>query len=318
MKSRNFWLSKEVLIGVVFGLLVAVPVFVFGSSKTAYVDKNANGTEDGSSAHPYHSISNALDHVKDGTEVFVASGHYKENITLPKGVTLIGKEKDNGAVVIEAKNDKKPTISMKHQSEIDHITVVGGQYGVRVLEKAKVIIYDAVIEKSNRDGIYIESASLDKKYQVSISNTTVRKSNRAGINAEKRIISIVDSNIAANGSDGIDFAAGTKAWLESSSFSGNKGSGAKFVLDGSSVQGKKNNIRNNSREGVEINSYGAQGAVSFKKTTIIKNGRYGVARVARTASGFNAFGGVEYGTGVNASRIEQNTSGSISGIVRGF
>jgi len=318
MKSRNFWLSKEVFIGLAFGLLVAAPVFVFGSAKTIYVDKNASGSEDGTSGHPYKSISNALDHAKDGTEVHIAKGTYKENVTLPKGVKLVGKDGDRGAVTIEAKNDTRPTITMKHQSELDHLTIDGGRHGVRILENSKAIIYDVIVKKSNRDGIHIDAAPLNKKYQVSISKTDVKNNDRAGIYAEKHNIVIMDSNIVLNNSDGIDFAAGTKAWLENNRFNDNKGSGAKLTLDGADIWSKKNGFRNNKHEGVEVNAYGVAGTIGFKKTTIVNNDRFGIAKTARTISGVNTFGGVVLESGVNVNNMSANTFGNISSILRVF
>lgn len=318
MQNRHFWLSKEVLIGLAFGLLVAVPVFVFGSTKTIYVDKDASGSEDGTSGHPYKSISDALDHANDGTEVFVAKGAYKENITLPKGVKLIGKKSDRGAVVIEAKNDSRPTITMKHQSELDHLTIDGGRHGVRILENSKAIIYDVIVKKSNHDGIHIDAAPLNKKYQVSISKTDVKNNDRAGIYAEKHNIVIMDSNIVSNNSDGIDFATGTKAWLENNRFNDNKGSGAKLTLDGADIWSKKNGFRNNKHEGVEINAYGVAGTIGFKKTTIVNNDCFGIAKTGRTATSLDDFGGVVLESGVNANKVENNASGNISPILRVF
>jgi len=318
MQSRNFWLSKEVFIGLVFGFLVAVPVFVFGSATVVFVDKDASGVEDGTSEHPYQSISHALDNVKDGTEVHVSQGTYKENITLPKGVKLIGEKKDRGLVVVEANNDNHPTIEMKHQSELDHLTVKGGRHGVRVLEDSRATIYDVVVEKSNRDGIHIDTASLGKKYQVYIGKTDVKNNDRTGVYTEKRTVIIMDSDIVSNKSDGIDFAAGTKAWLEGNRFNNNKGSGAKFTLDGANIWNKKNSFRNNKHEGIEVNAYGVAGTIGFKKTTIVNNDHYGIAKIARTTSGANTFGGIILESGVNTNTLNTNTFGNISSLLRVF
>lgn len=318
MQSRNFWLSREVILSVAFILLIAAPVFVFGGSKTVFVDKDADGSEDGTSAHPYHSISKALKHSESGTEVFVAKGRYKENVTIPKGVKLIGKKKDRGDVIIEADNDSKPTVVMKHKSELDHLTVKGGRHGVRIEEDSKAVIYDVVVKDSKRDGIHIDSASRDKKYQISIAKSSIRENDRAGIFSEKRNIVVMDSDIILNGSDGIDLAAGTKAWLEGNRFNDNKGSGAKLIIDGSDIWSKKSGFRNNKREGVEVSSYGVAGTVGFKKTAFVNNSRYGIAKLARTASGLKGFSQLILGADVNVNHFDKNLSGNISPVLRGF
>lgn len=318
MQSRNFWLSKEVFVGLFFGLLVALPVFVFGSSKVLYVDQNATGSEEGTSAHPYQSIEKALDHAKGGTEVRVKNGDYKENITIPKDVKVVADSEDRDKVVIKAHNEKKSVVTMKDGAELSYVTVRNGSYGVHILSDARAHLYNVVVKNNSDDGIHIESASVDKRHRVILDTVEVTRNSRAGIFSEKRSLTILDSYMTLNKSDGADLAKGTEAWLESSSFSGNKGSGLKLTLDGSHISGKKNTVRSNVREGVEVNSYGASGSISFQKATIVKNGRYGVARVARNTSGYSNFGGLVYGSGVNANKIDQNAIRSFSGIVRGF
>lgn len=319
MQSRNFWLSREVILGLAFAVLLTVPVIVFGGAKNIYVDKNASGSEDGTSSHPYHTISKALDHAKDGVVVRVKKGTYKEHITLPKGVELRSDAFKRDAVVIEG-NDNNPTVVMKNGTKLSKVTINGGRHGIRVDENAKANIIGVLVKNSDRDGIHIDAANKqDKKHMVYIEESEIRNSHRAGIYAEKHYVVIVDSDVVSNGSDGVDLsAAGTKAWLESNRLSNNKGSGAKFVLDGASIYGKKNSIRNNKREGVEVNASGAAGTIELKKTAFVSNNRYGVAQVARTNSGARMFGNLSYGIGANASRFESNTLGSVSPIIRGY
>ncbi|MDP3957332.1 MAG: right-handed parallel beta-helix repeat-containing protein [bacterium] len=318
MQSRNFWLSREVILGLAFGILLVVPVFVFGGSQTIYVDKDASGSENGTVARPYHSISKALKNADGGTEVRVKNGTYKENITIPKGVDVVGDSKKRDKVVIESDNDDKPTVTMKHDTALSHVTVKGGRHGVRILEDAKAHIFDAVIKKSQRDGIHIDSAPRDKKHRVLIDKTKISDNDRAGIFAEKRFIVLINSDILSNGSDGIDLAAGTKAWFENNRFNDNKGSGAKLTLDGASIFSKKNSFRNNKREGIEVSAYGAAGTIELKRAAFVDNDRYGVARVARTVAGTRMFGNLSFGIGINASRFEANSLGNLSSIIRGF
>lgn len=318
MQGRNFWLSREVFIGLAFVLLLAAPIFVFGGSETIYVDKDANGTEDGTESHPYRTISKALKNADKGTEVRVKNGTYKENITIPKGVDVLGHSKKRDKVVIESDNDNKPTVTMKHDTAIRHITVKGGRHGVRILEDAKAHIFDTEIKKSDRDGIHIDSAPRDKKHRVLIDKTKISDNDRAGIFSEKRDIVLINSDIMGNGSDGIDLAAGTKAWFENNRFNDNKGSGAKLILDGSGIYGKKNGFRDNKREGVEVSAFGAAGTIEFKRAAFVGNDRYGVARLARTAAGSRMFGNLSFGIGINESRFDANALNGLSPVIRGF
>lgn len=317
MEMRKSWLSREVILAFAFTVLVAVPVIVLGGSKQVYVDKNAKGSEEGTANHPYHSIGKALKNAKEGTDIHIAKGTYKENITIPKGVKLLGKKKDIGDVVIKG-NNNKPTVTMKHQTELNFLTIEGGRHGVRVLEDAKAKIYKVNIKKSDRDGIHIDSAKRDKKHRALIDSVEIQGSDKAGIFSEKRDIVVINSNIHNNKSDGVDLAAGMEAWFEHNRINGNGGSGMKVVLDGASVWTKSNSIRNNKREGVEVNSYGAAGHFGLKKADLIGNSRYGIARVARTGNGLKTFGGIILGTDVNDNRIEGNHIGGTSPVLRGF
>lgn len=318
MSARNFWLSKEVILGFFFTVLIIVPVVVLGGNKQIYVDHDAKGSEEGTANHPYHSISKALKHANEGTEVLISKGTYKENITIPKGVKLFGKKKDINDVIIKADNEDKPTISMKHKTEINFLTVSGGRHSVRVLDDAKVKLYKVKIKNSDRDGVHIDAAPRDKKHRALLDTVEIYNSKRAGVFAEKRDIVIINSDIHNNGSDGVDLAAGMEAWFENNRINGNGGSGMKLILDDASVWTKSNSIRNNKREGVEVNAYGKAGNFGLKKANLIGNGRYGIAKVARTQNGMKSFGGIILGTGVNDNRIESNGVGSTSPVLRGF
>ena len=318
MQSRSFWLSREGILGLTFTLLLIVPVTVLGGTKTVYVDKNATGSEDGSSVNPYHSIGKAMENVSGGTEVRVKNGTYKEHITIPKNVDLVSDSENRDKVIIKSDNDSKPTVIMKDDTALSHITVKGGSHGVRIVENAKAHIFDAIIANNDRDGIHIDSAPLDKKNRVLIDKTLVKYNGRTGIYSEKRFIVLINSDIISNNSDGIDLALGTKAWLENNRINDNKGSGAKLVLDNASIFGKKNGFRNNKREGLEINSYRSKGTIELKKTASIGNNRYGIARVARTAFGARLFGNLSFGVGINGSRIENNALGNTSSVIRSY
>ncbi|MEP7162917.1 MAG: right-handed parallel beta-helix repeat-containing protein [Candidatus Moraniibacteriota bacterium] len=304
--------TRGFLLGSALFLSILAPVFAFGGSDKIYVNDDGKGKEEGTYDHPYHTISKALKKAKEGSTVYVTKGRYKENITLPKGVRLIG-EKDREKVVIKADNENQPTVTMKHDSELINITVDGGRHGVRIQENAKAKVYKSVIRDSSRDGIHIDSGSRDKKRMVTIEDTIIKNNRMAGIFSEKRNIVVKNNNIMNNG-DGIDFTAGIKAWFEGNRIHDNQGSGAKFVLDGSSLWSKKNTFRDNKREGVEVNAYGESGNIGLKKAQIINNGRYGIARVARTPQGGKTFGGMV----LDQVQVEKNHLGQTSPVLRAW
>ena len=315
MKFSNFSSRKGIFLGATLAVLVVSPFVVFGGGRVIHVDSKASGMEDGSKSHPYDTITEALKHAKEGDELEVEKGTYKENITLPKEVWLYGAGGDRKDIVIEAKNDEKPTVEMKHGSKLSDVTVKGGRHGVRVLEDSKAHLYDVRITKSNRDGIHIDSADVSKKKRVLIDKVEIDKNDRSGIYSEKRSLTIINSNIHDNDGDGIDLAAGTHAWFEKSDFNENRGSGAKLVLDGAGIWSKSNDFKKNGREGIEVSSFGGQGTIGFKRAKISENGRYGVARLGKTVKGMGMFGNLSFGIGINGSLIEKNTLGNVSPVI---
>ena len=318
MSKSNFWLSKEILMGFALIVLIVAPVIAFGGSKVIYVDDDAKGNADGSAAHPYKTISKALSKAKSGNEVRIKNGDYKENITIPKNVKVVGDRENREKVIIKADNKSEPVVTMKDDGELSHVTVRDGKHGIRIGGGAEAHVYNVVVKSNSKDGISIQSAPRDKKHMAIIDQVQINGNGRAGIYSEKRKVLVMNSQIGSNGSDGIDFEAGVEAWVADNHVSYNRGSGMVFVVDGSTIGSKNNKIIGNRNQGIEINSYGAPGTVNVKKANIRDNGFYGIAKLARTTSALTHFGSVNFDDGVNANKLENNKKGAVSGILRSF
>ena len=62
---------------VFLALAIVVPFLTFaGSSKKLYVDIKAGSTQDGSSSHPYKTITQALKKADKNTKIYVSKGTY--------------------------------------------------------------------------------------------------------------------------------------------------------------------------------------------------------------------------------------------------
>ena len=293
-------------------IIIALPTLASSSRKThLYVDIKAGDEQDGSSSHPYDSINEAIDHAKnkDGVEIHVAKGEYKENITLRNGIKLFGEDREK--TIIKAKKGKNEAISMKNNSTINGFTIKNGKSGIWVERDAKASIINCII-KDNDNGIAIEGGDTKSSNQVSISKTKIKNNSRSGIySAGARKISITENEIFGNKKDGIDLARETKAWIEENSIRENGGSGMKLVLDESEIWTKRNDIRENKREGIEIASFGGYGRVDIAKSKIVKNGLFGIARLQRAGNiNWNNFFTLS-----NQTEVWRNFSGNISHII---
>jgi len=295
-------------------ILVSLPAFSFSSKRhDLYVDDSNHGSEDGSQAHPYNTINEAMDVSNSKTDIHVAKGFYKENIEINKGVRLYGEDKDD--VVIEARTSKKhPTIYMRDDTVIDKVTIKKGKYGISVAEDAKASIIKCVIKDSERDGIYINKGKIKDSRLVSISESIIRDNDGGGIYSAQRKLSIINSQIKDNGGDGLDIEAGASVWMNKNEITGNKKSGMKLRIDNSNIWTKKNKIAHNGREGIEVNFYGGAGRIDIKDSSIFQNGKYGVARVQRTIFGNNWSRWNSQLTFSGVNNIGENQAGNISGI----
>jgi hypothetical protein len=311
MKSFRFGLKEGIFTSLALVVLFAMPILSFGKSGVLYVNDDAKGKEDGSYNHPYDTIGEALDKAHRGDEVRVQKGTYKENITIPGGVKLTSDADDRDKVTIKGKSDKKPTVTMRSGAELSAVTVKEGQHGIFIKQDDKAHIYNVTVKDAKYDGIHAEGARVDPSKALLIDTVYIARSGKAGVYAQKRYVTIIDSTIDSNGSDGIDLQAGVRGWIENTKSRWNGGSGAKFIVDGSSVWTKSSSFRYNRREGIEVSSYGGGGEAGIKKANIVGNGGYGIARLQRGST----FRGLEIGTGVNENYFSQNVKGTVSGIV---
>ena len=302
---------KLAIFGLVILIIIILPVFVLASRKSQlYVDAKASGTQNGSASHPFDSISEAISHAKDKTEIHVAKGEYKENISLKDGIKLFGSDKEK--TIIKAKKDKYAAVAMKNNSTINGFTIKGGKRGIWVENDAKASIVDCIIKDNEDDGIGIEGGNAQDSNQVSISETKIKNNGWDGIySTGPRRISIMDSEISQNRKDGINLAGGTSAWIYGNSIRENGASGMKLISDQSNIWAKKNDIRLNNREGAEISSYGGAGRIDISKSKIVKNSRFGIARLQRA-------GDTNWGANLTFSaqpELWENFFGGISNVI---
>ncbi|QQS20486.1 MAG: right-handed parallel beta-helix repeat-containing protein [Candidatus Moraniibacteriota bacterium] len=261
--------------------VVALPFFGFakGGDKI-YVDKDASGTQNGSSKHPYKTISQATKKADKGDEVVVSSGTYKERVTLPRGVKLSGSGKTK--TIIKSDDKEDAVIEMKDNSKVWGVTVEDGRMGIYVTENAKAEIIEVRVRNNRRDGIFIENGERTDKERVSIVKSEITGNGWSGVYSQKRKLVVSDSSIQSNKRNGIMLAAGTRAWIDDNAISGNDYSGMALTLDGSDITvASKNSIRKNGREGIEVSGFGATGSIVVKKTRIAENDHYGVARLSK-------------------------------------
>lgn len=290
-------------------LAVVVPFLTFaGHDKKIFVDDNAGKTQDGSSSHPYKTITQALKKADKNTKIFVSNGTYKENLVVPKGVEIYGHDREK--TVIEADNDSDSVVYLNGGSTLNKLTIRKGKNGVKVSDGGRVKIIKCTIEKNDRDGVIVYAGKLNDDNKVTISETNIENNGHNGVYSEKRNLVIFESDISGNDSDGASFESGAKAWIQGANFRKNSGSGLKVKLDGAQIFTKSNTYFGNKREGLEVDGNGAAGRVDINKSIFSNNTNYGIARVARKPFATSIWKGLT----VENTTFSKTEKGEISGI----
>lgn len=273
--SQINW-KKAIIAAVV--LAVAVPFLTnAGNSKKIYVDDSAKGTQNGTSSHPYKSITKALKNVKKGGEVYVRKGTYKENIVVPEGVEIIGADKEK--VTIEAKDKNGSVVILKGKASLTELTIKGGSYGVKVSEGGRVKISNCKIKNNKKNGIDIKGGNVGEERKVSITDSDIEDNGGNGVYSQARNIVIMNSEIENNKIHGVQLEKGVRAWMEKTSFDKNYKDGLNVKIGNSKIYTSKLTFTANRRNGVEVVGEGISGRVDLKRATMTKNSGYAVTKV---------------------------------------
>lgn len=236
---------------------------------------------DGSDDHPFATIEvAAVKAKKENRPLFLHNGTYEDNLELD-GVVINGENKEK--VIIIAKDEKKPAITLKNGAELRKVTVIGGEVGVLVEKDSAATIDQCVISDNATDGISIESAATDNKHRVDIFNSTITNNGWNGIFGEKRKFRIVNNVITDNGIDGIEFKKGAEGDITDNKIKRNVRDGLKLTLDKSDIFTKKNTFEDNGRNGLDITVRGVEGEITVKKSKFYKNQKNGIMRVEKAS-----------------------------------
>lgn len=291
-----------------------LPFFALGgSSGSLYVDKDASGKQDGSKSNPYKTISQAIDEVEDndGTKIYVAEGEYKENFNIPEDAQVIGVGDDK--TTIKGDDDDDAVVYMEHGTKLIDVTVKDGERGIFVKEDSRVEINGVTVKDNDEEGIFILGAGTHSdRFAARIIDSTIKDNDRSGIYGKDREIIVVESTIKDNDGDGITLSDDTKLWMEDTLVEDNDKSAVFSILDGSDIFIIDCRLKDNGREGLEIDAYGGEGYVKIDNTQIKENGRYGIARVQRVGGIDHVWSWVE----IKKNEFDGNDFGDISGIIR--
>ncbi|MBU2025754.1 right-handed parallel beta-helix repeat-containing protein [Patescibacteria group bacterium] len=277
-------IKKEKLIlgsAAVFLFSLAATLNVQAAEYNLYVDdSNTTGTEDGTSDHPYNTITEALNAAQAGNTIFINNGTYSENIEVPREVELYGENRSN--VVIDGGNgdDQGITVKLNHKTKLKKLTIQGGYTGVKVPEKAGVTLNKVTIKDAKNDGVILEGSGATRKndkYEREFKDCDIEDNGARGMHIYKSRVVIDDSEVTDNEEEGVDLRKGVKATIKGSTIKGNDEGNIEFKIDKVSLKIKNNKISNAGSSGLAAQSYqGIGGKIFITDNKIKNNKKYGL------------------------------------------
>jgi len=267
-------------------LIILISAFVVSAWKTNaarydfYVDDSSTeATDDGSEARPFKTIRAAMDHVKNNKlknkDIFIKNGTYQENITLQNGVNLIGESRDGS--IIDGGGESVAIYFSSTNSDVRNMTVKHASRDFIIDRRSKAHIENCDIRDAGAMGIEVKKSSTRKAYRFTLQNSAISSSGKYGAYISRRRIEIAGNYIHENEEEGLDLHDGMKGDVAGNRIESNGESGIEAILGGSELTIKRNDIKDNKKQGIALQAYSSKkGSVTIRKNTISGNDEYGI------------------------------------------
>jgi hypothetical protein len=102
----------------------------------------------------YKTIQEAINAASEGDTILVDVGTYKETIEIPKGLTLVGADRDK--TIISGSDLPVVTISSAALVTVRNVTITNGRDGVLVERGAQALLRQTRIAQNQRDGVLVQ------------------------------------------------------------------------------------------------------------------------------------------------------------------
>jgi hypothetical protein len=122
----------------------------------------------------YKTIQEAINAASEGDTILVDVGTYKETIEIPKGLTLVGAERDK--TIISGSDLPVVTISSAALVTVRNVTITNGRDGVLVERGAQALLRQTRIAQNKRHGVLVLG-------QAQLLGNLIHNNGNCGVNA---------------------------------------------------------------------------------------------------------------------------------------
>ena len=244
------------------GFLLAVyPSTVQGASYDYYVKEGEDG--DGSEDDPFGSIKDAIEAIDDdrGKKVYVASGSYGGEVTIPKDTTIVGS--DPKQVTITGDMILADGVELKKLG-------FSGAGDVLVTKNARVVLENLRFKDISRTAIKTEPGNT----VLVLRDSMIEKAGKGMYLQAGTRVEIEGVEVVGGREEGIDIRENVSGYIKKSSFRSNAESGIEIVLGSADMAITDNTFSGNGASGVAAQFFdGAKklGNVRVEGNTFSKN-----------------------------------------------
>ncbi len=216
-----------------------------------YVDSNyQNWFQCGSEKYPYNNVFKAFEAARKKInlpKIHLKNGEYPGNIEMPENMKIYGENREG---VILKNNGPLSKISMKNNSFLSSLTVIGGTTGVLVEEQA--VIENCSIKEFKKIGIDASPA----ESEITVKNSEIFNGEGKGLYAQSgRKIQIIGNSIHDNKEEGLDLRQFVSGEISRNKIYNNGESGIESVVGGSYFKISENEIWGNKSNGITFQYY---------------------------------------------------------------
>lgn len=277
---------KKIIV-LVLGILISLSLVggVKAASYDIYVDcDNATGIEDGTEAHPYNTIAEAIDaaelNSEDNRKIYVAAGTYREKLKLTDYIELYGAG-DSETILYGKDSDDdrfRYVVKMYNHTKLKDVQVKEGTYGVVINDYDKAKIEDCKIKKYEEIGIYVEKGKREDKDLFTLEDTKIYDGEGKGLYIRGRKILLEDNEIYENEEEGIDLRSKVKGKIKNNEIYDNHEGGIELEVREVNLKITSNDIDGNHASGVNTQYRGEnkKGDITLKRNDIKDSGSYAI------------------------------------------
>ncbi len=206
--------------------------------------------------------------IKSGKKQILFSGKENEDLTVKKGIAVVGTSPDKALIYGD--------IKMEQGSSLSNVTVVGKKTVITIAKGASVTLSNVTVRGGSDVGIFVPEGG----GTLTVKNSRILKNRKGLYVLPGKNLSIIGNVVSGNTEEGLDVRAGTSGSISGNQFTNNGEGGAEIIAGSSKLTITRNTFSGNKSSGLALQSYSgtgsAPGNIQVSNNTFAGNGNFGL------------------------------------------